>query len=397
MAKEKVLIVGGGFGGVKAALELSADNRFEVTLMSDNVNFRYYPTLYHAATGGSYANSSVSLDKMFAGKRIDLYHSRAVTLDRKAKTVTAEDGYVFHYDVLILALGVVTNFFGIKGLEKFAYGIKSIEEVEKLKVHLHKQLTDEHKPDLNYVVVGAGPTGIELSGALMHYLKQIMKHHNIKDRTVHLDLIEAAPRLLPRMPRDTSRAVKRRLKRLGVRLYLNQAVQAATADDLMVNGKPIRSHTVIWTAGVTNNPFFKDNGFALTPRGKVWVDSYLQSEDNLFIVGDNANTPYSGLAQTAVHDGEFVAHNLIRKADGKKFKSYSAHEPITVIPAGHGWAAVIWGKLRLYGWLGWVLRELGDLVGFHDIEGSWPKATEQWLTEFNTHESCPICLEATNK
>jgi len=397
MAKEKVLIVGGGFAGVKAALELMHDERFAVTLLSDQVDFKYYPTLYHAATGGSYANSQIPLAKIFKNESITLAQGKAVTIDRKAKIVTAENGQQYLYDSVILALGVVTNYFGIQGLQDFAYGIKSIDEIEKFKAHLHQQLVDEHKPDLNYVIVGAGPTGIELSGALPHYLKQIMKHHGIKDRKIHIDLIEAAPRLLPRMSRDVSRVVQKRLKRLGIRLYVGQAVQAATADELTVNGKPIRSHTIIWTAGVTNHSFFKDNGFAMTPRGKVWVDSYLQAEDNVFVIGDNANTPYSGLAQTAAHDGEFVAKNLRRRASGKTMKSYRAKQPITVIPAGHGWAAVTWGQLHLYGWLGWILRELGDLVGFHDAEGSWPKATEQWFTEFGSQESCPICMQAMLK
>lgn len=393
MAKEKILIVGGGFGGVKAALELADDDRVAVTLLSDQPDFKYYPALYHAATGGRYANSTIPLETLFKQKNLTIVHGKAVSIDRKAKVVTTLDGTPHHYDSLILALGVITNYFGIAGLETYSYGIKSLEEVQRLKAHLHQQLIDDHKPDLHYVVIGAGPTGIELAGALPHYLRAIMKRHGITGRNVHIDLIEAAPRLLPRMPKDTSRMVKRRLKRLGVRLYLGQAVQAASADELTVNGKPIRSHTVIWTAGVTNHPFFKDNGFALTTHGKVWVDAYLQTEDNIFVIGDNANTPYSGLAQTAVHDGAFVAQNVRRRLDGKRLKGYRPKQPITVIPAGHGWAAVNWGKLRIYGWLGWILRELGDLVAFHDIE-SIPKATEQWLTEFGSQESCPVCVTA---
>jgi NADH dehydrogenase len=184
--------------------------------------------------------------------------------------------------------------------------------------------------------------------------------------------------------------VQRQLKRLGIRLYTGQAVQAETADELLVNGKPIRSHTVIWTAGVTNNPFFKDNNFALTARGKVSVDAYLQAEDNIFVIGDNANTPYSGLAQTAVVDGEFVARNLRRRRSGKDFRSYKVKKPITVIPAGPRWAATIWGHVRLYGWLGWMLRELGDLKGFLDYENI-PDALAQWSTEFGEENACPIC------
>lgn len=104
-----------------------------------------------------------------------------------------------------MALGVVTNFFNIKGLEEFAYGIKSLEDAEKLKIHLHQQITDEGKPDLNYVVVGGGPTGIELAGALGDYVKYICQKHGIKRRAVHVDLVEAAPRLVPRMPTAISK------------------------------------------------------------------------------------------------------------------------------------------------------------------------------------------------
>ncbi|HVI60945.1 MAG TPA: FAD-dependent oxidoreductase, partial [Candidatus Saccharimonadales bacterium] len=241
---------------------------------------------------------------------------------------------------------------------------------------------------------GGGPTGIELAGALPAYLRCIMKNHGIKHRAIHVDLIEAAPRLLPRLPKDTSRHIRRRLRRLGVKLYLNSTVEGETADKLMVSGKPIRSHTVVWTAGVTNHPFFKDNKFVITNHGKVATDIYLQAEPNIFVLGDNANTPYSGMAQTALGDGEFTAKNLRRRMNGKDFKSYVAKKPVTIIPAGRHWAAVLWGNIRLYGWLGWALREAGDLVGFHDLE-PWKRSIPQWYSAFAAEEDCPTC--ATQK
>jgi NADH dehydrogenase len=388
--KEEVLIVGGGFAGIKAALGLAGDNRFDVTLLSDSLYLRYYPTLYHTATGGPRSNSSIPLRTIFAGKPVSLAQGTATTIDRQAKTVQTADGQTYGYDTLILALGVVTNYFGIPGLKEYSYSIKTQDEVQCFKAHLHKQLADERRPDLHYVIVGAGPTGIELAGALPGYLRHIMKNHGLPERPIHVDLIEAMPRLLPRLPKDTSRLVRRQLKRLGIRLYLGSAVQGETADELKVNGKPIRSHTVVWTAGVTNHPFFTDNHFVITDHGKVATDIYLQVEPGIFVLGDNANTPYSGMAQTALNDGEFIAKNLIRKASGKDFKSYVAKKPVTVIPAGPRWAAVIWGKLRIYGWLGWVLREAADLDGFHSFE-SMPQATRQFLSEFTTNDDCPTC------
>jgi NADH dehydrogenase len=392
--KERVLILGGGFGGVKAALELADDRHFDITLLSEEADFRYYPMLFHTATGGRRANSSIPLTQLFANKPVSLVKDTAVTLDRKAKTITTRDGQVCQYDTLVIGLGVVTNYFGISGLAEYSYSIKSQNEAELFKTHLHQQLTDERRPDLNYVIVGAGPTGIELAGALPGYLKYIMKNHAISPRKVHVDLIEAAPRLLPRMPKDVSRRVGRRLKKLGVKLYIGSAVQGQTADELTVDGKPIRSHTVIWTAGVTNHPFFADNHFVLMGRGKVGVDTYLQAEDNIFVIGDNANTPFSGMAQTALHDGEFVAKNFQRRAAGKQFKSYVAKQPVTVIPAGPHWAAVQGRHLRIQGFLGWAILEAAYIVGFHHLE-PWPKAMRQFLSEFSTQDNCPICAAAT--
>lgn len=388
--KQHVVIVGGGFGGVKAALELCKDDNFIVTLISDDHELRYYPTLYHTATGGKRANSSIPFRTIFAGRTIKLIEAKANSLDRKAKILTTEDGQTFSYDSLIIGLGVVTNYFGIPGLPEYSYSIKSQVEVARFKAHLHQQLTDYRQPDLNYIIVGAGPTGIELAGALPGYLKHIMRSHDLTPRKVHIDLIEAAPRLLPRLPRDTSRTVKRRLGRLGVKLYVGSVVQGETADELTINGKAIRSHTVIWTAGVTNHPFFAANNFVIMGRGKVAVDAYLQADENIFVIGDNANTPFSGLAQTALHDGTFAAKNLRRRAHGKKFRSYIAKEPITIIPAGPRWAAVCWGNVRIYGRLGWLLREAADFIGFHDLE-PWQVATKQWLTEFATQDDCEIC------
>ena len=388
--KERVLVVGSGFGGTKVALELADDSRFAVTLLSDDMNLRYYPTFYHTATGGNRANSSLPLIDIFAAKEVTMARGTATTLDRKAKTITTTDGIVYPYDTLVLGLGVVTNYFGIPGLSEYSYTIKSLTEAERFKAHLHQQLIDDRLPDLNYVVIGAGPTGIELAGALPHYLHHIMKQHGIPHRAIHVDLIEATPRLLPRMPKDTSRVVRRQLKRLGVRLYTNSIVQGQSADNLTVNGKPIRSHTVVWTAGVTNHPFFTENNFTMMERGKVGVNTYLQTEEDIFVIGDNANTPYSGMAQTALHDGVFVATNLRRRASGKTMKSYQAKQPITVIPAGAHWSAVCYGGLRIYGRLGWALREAADLIGYHDYE-PWQKAMRQYMTAFSNQDNCQIC------
>jgi len=391
--RHHVLIVGGGFGGIKAALELSRAEDVAVTLLSDRPDFRYYPTLYHTATGGLRKQSSIPLKTILPEDKVTLALGTAQHLDRERKLLHTKEGHIIPYDTLILGLGVVTNYFGIEGLKKYAYSIKSTHEAVRFRNHLHDQIVADHRPDLNYVIVGGGPTGIELAGALPEYLRWVMQNHGIKERALHIDLIEASPRLLPRSPKPTSRAVKHRLHKLGVKLYLGQAVQGETADALTVSGKPLTSHTVVWTAGVANHPFFEKNGFAINDRHKVVVDNHLMAEQNIYIIGDNAGTPFSGMAQTALYDARFVAQHLQRVWNGKKPKSYHAKQPVSVIPAGPSWAAVDWGNFHFYGRIGWLLREAADFMAFRDYEPWW-KALGQWATEFSDEEDCPYCCNA---
>jgi NADH dehydrogenase len=391
--KQRIVVVGGGFGGVKTALELSKyPHYFEVTLISDRPDFWYFPTLYHTATGGTRTQSSIPIEHLIHKKPVQFIEGKAISLDRETRNLTLEDKQVIPYDKIVFALGVVTNYFGIPGLPEFSYGVKSIGEAERLKRHLHQQIVDNGKPDINYVVVGGGPTGIELVGALGRYVEYVSHRHGLPERKIHVDLVENGKHLLPRMPKSVGKAVERQLRSLGVKLYLGQAVQGETADELSVNGKSIRSHTVVWTAGQANNPFFNTNNFPLGPHKKVAVDEFLRlkGDDNVFVIGDNAETMYSGMAQTAVYDAEFVADNFLREDTGRPKLAYRPKKPVYVTPAGEHWATVEWGPFNLYGWLGWFLREAADFVAFTDIEPV-PEAALQWAHTLQHQDLCPIC------
>jgi NADH dehydrogenase len=389
--KKKVLILGGGFGGVKTALTLSDCSEYEIELVSDHSDFRYYPALYLAATGRSRASSSIALSEIFNGKPVKHIKDTAVKVDREARRIQGASGKKYSYDILVISLGVITNYFGIKGLEEYSYGIKNVEEALKLRNHLHTQLTQDGKPDSNYIVIGGGPTGVELAGALTSYMKYIAKNHNIKP-SIHVDLVEAAPRLLPRMPKPYSKAVEKRLRSIGVKLFLNQKVEAETADNLMINDHPLESHTVVWTAGVTNHPFLKANDFVMSDHGKAVVDEYLQAEPNIYVIGDNAETTYSGMAQTALYDGAYLAVHLKRLAHDNKLKPYAPKKPAYITPAGERWAAVLWGEFHTYGWLGWILRNAADFEGYKDLEPLIPAAA-RWKTMSDREESCSICFK----
>ncbi|HSX35242.1 MAG TPA: NAD(P)/FAD-dependent oxidoreductase [Candidatus Saccharimonadales bacterium] len=389
-----VLIVGGGFGGIKAALELSKSSHVNVTLVSDHGHFRYYPALYHTATGGRRTGSRIAISELLAGHHVQFVRARATKLDREKKEIITEDGQHLAYDVLVMALGNVTNYFGIKGLPEYSYGIKTTEEAERFKKHLHEQIA-AGGPDQNYVVVGGGPTGIELAGGLPEYLKRIMKNHGAKtDAPLNIKLVEALPTLLPRSPKKISEAVTKRLEGLGITIMTNAAVKEQTADSLIVGDSSIPTTTVIWTAGVTNNPFFQDNGFKMTDRHKVEVNEFMQAEENIYVLGDNANTPFSGMAQTALHDGEVVAGNIARIAAGKAPVAYKPKKPISVIPVGRNWAALEWGSITTSGLVGGFLHLFVDLIGFHDLQ-NWPKATGQWMRskKEGDQEVCALCAD----
>lgn len=366
-----ITIVGGGFAGVKAALELSKDHSIRVTLISDKPDFQYYPALYSTATGHSHLESWVPLSTIFAGiKNVTIKQDTIISIDPITKEVKGRSGETYTYERCILALGVVTTYFGIEGLQTYSFGIKSQEEIERLKRHLYTDIAEKHTIDKRYVVIGAGPTGVELSAALGSYIDRLCEHYGVEYKNVpQVDLLEAAPRILPRMSEKTSEIVLKRLQRLGVTVHTSQAVESATAEHIMVGGKPIKSRTVIWTAGVTNHPFYKehDSIFELEKNGRVKIDEYMVAAPHIYVIGDNASTPYTGLAQTALHDALFVAKNIKREINGQEPKKYKAVKPPVVVPVGENWAILEWHGIRISGWLGSILRRIADFIGYNDM------------------------------
>lgn len=359
-----VTVVGGGFGGVKAALEIAKEKSNRVTLISDRDYFQYYPALFSTATGHSYRESWIPLTTVFAGySNVKIIEDTITSIDPSAKLLKGSQSY--HYETAIMALGSVTTYFGIEGLDTFSYGIKSQSEIKKLQEHLWKEMSDGTDDEKSYVVIGAGPTGVELAGALGDYVLRLRKHFGIKKKRVRINVIEAAPRVLPRLSEQSSKRAHRRLKSLGVHVQLNCKVERQTADSLIVNGKPLMSQTVIWTSGVANAPFYAANkdAFTLNERGKVTVDKFMRSDKHLYVIGDNAATPYAGLAQTALHDAIYVAKHI----QGITDKPYKVVLPACVLPIGDNWALFEWRSIRFGGRLGSFMRSAADIIGYHDV------------------------------
>jgi len=365
-----ITIVGGGFAGVKTALELLKDPRNKITLISDREDFQYFPALYHIASGKLHDLAWVPLGEIFAGRdNIEVVIDIIEKIDARAKTLKTASGATIEYDNCILALGSVTTYFGIDGMDKFSYGIKNYAEIHKWKRHLHEEITHDHTMENHYVVVGAGPTGIEVAANLRLYLEKLRKKYRLKRKAYKIDLIEAAPRVLPRMSERVSELVAARLKSLGVHVMTGKKVEKLDENHITVSGELIESHSVIWTSGVAVNPFFKNNPeqFNFAQNGKVVVNEYLQVNKHLWVLGDNAATKWSGLAQIALHDAKFVAGNIRRAQDGRKLKKYHVGTPQVVIPIGHGWSVYNWKKLTFTGWIGNIPRRVADFIGYTDI------------------------------
>lgn len=387
----KVVIVGGGFGGVKAALELAKDSRIHVTLVSDRDHFLFYPALYSTATGRSRRQSILPLHKVFKNTRVTIVQDTVVGLDTSRRIVVTKENQL-HYDRVVFALGVVTSYFGIAGLDMYSYSIKSAHEIDRFKKHLHDELTSEKHLDKNYIIVGAGPTGVELSSALVSYLQKIATNHAVKHSRIKLSLVEAAPRVLPRMSESASELVEKRLTKLGVNVMTNKKVQAEDDDSIIISGKDIPSETVVWTSGVSNHPFFAEHTdtFPLAKNGRVEVDDQLRVDNTVYVIGDNANTPFTGLAQTAIYDGKFVAKSIKAELRKKSLPVYKPKKQPVVIPVGDKWAILEYGSLRFTGILASLIRRAADLIGYLDFFPS-RKALKLWLSESESVEDCTTC------
>lgn len=390
---KKIVVVGGGFAGISAIRGLRNTEGIHITLISDQDEFRYSPALYRTATGRLKRESIIPLEDLVGDiPNSNFIQAKLARIDRSKRLLYTDDGQEIPYDYCILALGVVTSYFGIKGLDVFSYSIKSAAEIERLKRHLHEQLTQDHRPDKEYVIVGAGPTGVELASALGQYINRIAKFHQVRKGAVTIELIEAVDRILPTMPDKAGRIAAKELEKLGVVVHTNSKVMGETENTLRVDERSIATHTVIWTAGVSNNPFFQANAseFNLDKRQRVVVDDYMSVDNHVFVIGDNAASKYSGLALTAVHQGKYVSYGIKQLLNDQAFDPYHQLPPIYAVPLGAHRAIIHWQNFVFGGILPGLLRSVADLIGYSDVMGV-RGALKLWLRRDEYEESCPIC------
>lgn len=389
---KKILIVGGGFAGVRTALDLAKRNLpdTDITLVSSTPHFEYHAALYRVVTGRSPLEVCIQLTDIFKNKPVNLITDKIVKLDFKNKRITGESESFYAYDYLVLALGSDTSYFDTPGLKELSFGFKSIPEALKLKRHIHEEM-NKKSPSPHIVVVGGGASGTELAGELAVYTKKLAKKHKLDPSIVTIDLIQSPNRVLPDLPEDISARVDAQLRKLGVNIFLNRKVVKEEVEQVFLRDMQMKTKTVIWTAGVVINSLLANTrDMPLSDRKKVLVDKYLRIKKNVFVLGDCAETPYTGMAQTAIYDGHFVANNIANTILGKPKVKYKPRPVAYCIPVGPGWAATLWHGMRFYGRFGYLIRRYIDFKFFLSIL-PFAKALRAFQDGRTVCESCGIC------
>lgn len=389
-----IVIAGGGFAGIRLARKLRKQTDIMVTLVNDSEDFRYSPALYRAVTGFKMGIARLPIEWMLIdSSNVNLVIGRVEGINEDSKQLLLEDGQKIDYDEVVFALGAVNTFFGISGLEEYSYNVRTFREALELKQNIHDNLVGASRAtDENFVIVGAGPTGVELAGALGTYLLKIAKKHKMRHQHIKICLVEAGPRILPQMNEKASRKAKSRLDQLGVEVLTNTAVKSETLNELRTSVGMIKSKNVIWAAGTQNNPFFSDNPgvFKLNDRGRVVVNEHLQASSHIYVCGDNAATKYSGLAETAIWHANFIAKDIVARVDHESRPKRFERLPMQVVPVGHKWAIFQYGPLVFGGRFASLVRRLADIIGYNDVLGP-VKALTIWSNSDKTEESCPTC------
>ncbi|GFN32864.1 NAD(P)/FAD-dependent oxidoreductase [Paenibacillus xylaniclasticus] len=324
---KQILILGAGYGGVLAAI--TARKHLTPAEASITVVNRYPThqiiTELHRLAGGTIGEGAVALplNKLLGGKDIDLVVGGVKDIKPNEKQVVLENGAVHKYDLLVVALGSETNYFGIPGLEENSLVLKSVDDANKIRKHVEDRLNaykkSGNKADATIVVGGGGLTGVELVGEFADKLPEICRAKGIDYNDLNIYCVEAGPNILPMLPKPLIERSVESLTKRGIQFVTGVAITEATANTVSLkDGRKIEANTIIWTGGVKGNPIVGSCGLA-EDRGRSTVTPTLQSTSHpdVFLAGDCAvvfpeggDRPYPPTAQLAWQMGELVGYNL---------------------------------------------------------------------------------------
>jgi len=393
--RRKVVIIGGGFGGLSAAQHLNS-NLVDVTLIDRRNYHLFQPLLYQVATGSLSAGEVASplRSVLSRQKNTRVWLGTVLDIDPDSKRVFLADGAVVPYDSLIVAAGSQTSYFGHNEWQEWAPGMKSVEEATAIRhkilyaFEVAERLSDpvQRRAWLTFVIVGAGPTGVELSGAIAEIARQTLKNdfRSIHPEEAQIILLDGAPRVLMPFPEDLAEKASRSLAKLGVEVRCGAMVKNVDKDGLTIDSggrtDSIAAKTVVWAGGITASPLGKivaSHTKAETDRGgrvKVKPDLTIPNYPDIYVVGDLASAtdekgkPLPGVAQVAMQGGAYAAKAILQKVKGQReLPPFRYFDKGSLAVIGR-WAAVadVFG-LNISGflaWLVWAFIHVTYLVSF---------------------------------
>lgn len=390
----KILILGGGFGGVRCALDLN--NKFkngaEITLIDRNSYHLFIPAIYEVASAYGIKKDpfAVQLKKSICIPYADIFNETSVDfiqaeidqVNLQEKKVKTRGEHVFEYDYLVIALGSETSDYNIPGVKNYAHQFKTLEDAlfinQKLE-ELSEQFTKGGRTEpFSFLICGGGFTGIELAAELGCCSKAIKTKCKLRGRCSTITLFEAGPKILPIVSEKERKSIKQRLTKLGIIIMENSPIEEMGPNYLKLkSGQKIGGDLIIWTAGIRPNSFLKSiTGLPLTASSKIPVEDSLELKGvkNIFAVGDNvefidkkSQKQVPALAYVAVDQGKIVAANIINQEKGKKLKKYKPFYNVFIVPIGGKYAVAYLGGIIINGFAGWLLRLIVDIKYFSSI------------------------------
>ena len=391
----KVVIIGGGFGGLSAAQQLNS-NLVDVTLIDRRNYHLFQPLLYQVATGSLSAGEIASpLRSVLSGqKNTRVWLGTVVDIDPDSKRVFLADGATVPYDSLIVAAGSQTSYFGHNEWQEWAPGMKSVEEATAIRhkilyaFEVAERLSDpvQRRSWLTFVIVGAGPTGVELSGAIAEIARQTLKNdfRSIDPEEAQIVLLDGAPRILMPFPDDLAEKASHSLAKLGVEIRCGAMVKDVDKDGLTIDSggrtDSIAAKTVVWAGGITPSPLGKllaNRTKAETDKGgrvKVKPDLTIPGYPDIYVVGDLASAmdekgkPLPGVAQVAMQGGAYAAKAILRKVKGhRELPPFSYFDKGSLAVIGRAAAVADVFGVHVSGflaWLVWAFIHVTYLVSF---------------------------------
>ncbi|ODT58405.1 hypothetical protein ABS71_19005 [bacterium SCN 62-11] len=400
----RVLVVGAGFGGLGAARWLAGQPGVEVTLVDKRNHHLFQALLYQVASAGLNPSEIASpVRGLFRKHRnVRVMMAELTGLDTVTKVASFDHKLEVPYDAVILSLGGETNYFGHPEWARFAPGLKSIEQALWLRGHVLEAFERAEKSSdeaerrklMTIVVIGAGPTGVELSGAFAELRRHVLRwdFREIRPEQARVVLLEGGPRVLAAFPPDLSEAARRDLENLGVEVRSSERVQEIGEGYLLTDQGRIEAHTMVWAAGVGGHPLVAELGLPLAAGGRVAVqpDLSVAGLDGVFCLGDmcffpdEQGKPLPGMAPVAMQQGPVAAANALAFLQGRPTRPFRYQDAGIMATVGRTKGVAVLGNRHISGtrgWFTWLWHHLLRIVDYQNralVSARWAWAYLSW-------------------